>query len=213
VATDVFISVGRTWTPTQETFVREVERLLLEHDLRPRTLGRADYTAVQPLQAVNELMSQCAGVVVLAFERLHIDAGQERRGTPEEVAFADAILPTPWNQIEAAMAYAKGLPLLVFVEDRLRREGLLDQGYDWYVQSVSLDPATLRSPETIGRLNDWKTRLTKSGRRKEIGTSGAVDSMTIAELVGSLRPSQLWAVLIALGTLLAAAFWLGKIVP
>ena len=44
-------------------------------------------------------------------------------------------LPTVWNQIEAAMAYTLGRPLLVIVEDGLVSEGLLEGKYDWIVQS------------------------------------------------------------------------------
>jgi len=67
-------------------------------------------------------------------------------------------LPTPWNQIEAAMAYAAGLPFLVIVEKGLREEGLLDRGYDWYVQTITPDIAALVSTEFNGILASWRTR-------------------------------------------------------
>src|SRR3984893_8042985 len=59
--------------------------------------------------------NRCYGAVVLAFERTRIELGVSRPGAKSEKVLKDVRLPTVWNQIEAAMAYTSGLPLLVLV--------------------------------------------------------------------------------------------------
>jgi hypothetical protein len=126
----VFVSVGGTATEHQEAFVRAVEDRLRSEGLVPHTVGRNTFSADAPLKTVVELLDTCSGAVVIALERSYFPSGAEQRGGPKEVALTDVKLPTPWNQIEAAMAYARGLPLMVIVEAGLKSEGLLEHGYD-----------------------------------------------------------------------------------
>jgi len=109
----IFVSVGGTATPRQEDLVRAIEDRLRAERLLPQTVGRNTFSADAPLKAVNELMQQCSGAVVIGLERLWFESGLDRRGGPKEKRLEDVRLPTPWNQIEAAMAYGKGPPLLV----------------------------------------------------------------------------------------------------
>ena len=155
----IFLSVGRTSTKEQEDFVKAVEDFLQNHGLIPQTLGRTFFSSMQPLKAVDDLMRQCYGVVIVAFERIQIEAGIEKRGSPEEHRLENTALPTVWNQIEAAMAYTLGHPLLVIIESGLRSEGLLERGYDWYVNWVNLSKAALNEREFQGVFSDWKRRV------------------------------------------------------
>jgi hypothetical protein len=158
IGIDVFLSVGRT-TPDQESFVAAVESYLQANDLRPRTVGRIEFSSEQPLKRVQRLMRECSGAVILAYERLYIQDGIDRRGSDAEEALGPCSLPTVWNQIEAAMAYTLGRPLLVMVEVGLRDEGLLEPGHDWYVQRIQLEAATLAGKEFLGVFADWKQRV------------------------------------------------------
>ncbi len=216
MTTDIVLSVGRPATDEQEAFVKEVERLLEEHDLTPHNLGRTDYSAAQPLQAIEELMDRCSGSVIIAFERLFVEAGVERRGSAEARTVASEGVTTVWNQIEAAMAYVKHQPLLVIVEKEIIQQGLLSHGGDWHVQQVPLDPKELRSPETIGRLKEWKSRVIA---RSETARQGSVESpaappsiekMTVGQIVGAMTPAQLRAAIVGAAGLLTSAFLLGR---
>lgn len=155
----VFLSVGRVSTPRQEDFVRGIETYLEANNLQPQTVGRTYFSSKQPLVTINELMAQCSGTIVVAFERLMINAAVERRGSDKETLLKDVRLPTVWNQIEATIAYARGHPLLVIVESGLKGEGLLQYGYDWYVQEVDVNNLVLTSREFIGVFADWKRRV------------------------------------------------------
>jgi hypothetical protein len=168
-AANVFLSVGRTSTARQETFVSALEQLMRRNGLRPQTVGRTSFSVDQPLKHVMSLMRECSGTMIVAFERVHVERGAERRGSESEVRLADCGLPTVWNQIEAAMSYVIDLPLMVLVEHGLRSEGLLEKGYDWYVQSVDLDPKTLKGLEFRGVFDDWKSRV--KGRAAAVPTA------------------------------------------
>jgi hypothetical protein len=155
VPINVFVSVGRALAPAQEAFISSIERHLTQKGLRPRTLGRSEFTHSQPLQFVNKLMDRSGGVLVIALERISIEVGTERPGTPHERLVAHEAIPTPWNQIEAAFAYAKRIPLMVVKENKVRAEGLLEGKYDWYVHSTELDPEFVHTPEFEGTLESW----------------------------------------------------------
>ena len=204
----VFVSVGSTANEAQEAFVRAVEDRLRSEGLVPHTVGRNTFSSDSPFRTITELMDRCSGVVVIALERLHIAQGSEKRGGPGESALSDVRLATSWNQIEAAMAHSRGFPLLVLVEEGLRADGLLEKGFDWYVQTVKLEPASLQTSVFNGVLASWKEKLGAAGRRTAAPTPSASE-LTVAQLLGSLKPAQLWSALAALAALVAAAFALG----
>lgn len=204
---NVFVSVGGTSTEKQEAFVRAVEDRLRSEGLVPHTVGRNTFSANAPLKTVSELLDRCSGTVVIALERTYFGAGIEKRGGPKESALTEVKLPTPWNQIEAAMSYTCGLPLMVIVEAGLKSEGLLEPGYDWYVQWVKPEAAALSSNEFNGVLSSWKQKM-RDAPKKEVLSKTPAD-LTIAELLGGLTPVQLWSLLVALAALVAGAFALG----
>lgn len=215
MAVDVFLSVGRTSTPEQEAFVAAVERCLLEHGLQPHTLGRSDWSSAQPLKAIRELMERCSGAAVIAFERVHIADGVDLADRDRDRKINNAGLPTIWNQIEATMAHLLGLPLLVFVEEGLRSEGLLESRYDWMVQWIDLDPAALQRNPCMGMVEDWTTRVldvhetrSTSPPPAEPATQDIADR-TLGEILGQLKPGQLRALIAGCIAVLGAAFTLG----
>ncbi|WP_216920648.1 hypothetical protein [Synechococcus sp. CCAP 1479/9] len=209
----VFVSVGATATAEQESFVRSIEDRLRSESLIPKTVGRNTFSADAPLKAITELMEKCSGIVVIALERSYFPSGLDKRGGPRQVTLAETRLPTPWNHIEAAMAYTKHLPLLVIVEDGLKAEGLLEPGYDWYVQTLPLAETALGSNEFNGVLADWKEKVLASEPPPPLRGLNPAE-LSMLELVGALRPVQLWSVAIALAGLLAGAFSLGaRLVP
>jgi hypothetical protein len=205
----IFVSVGRTSTSEQEDFVKAIEDRLRAEGLTPCTVGRNYWTAGAPLKKVMELMRECVGVVIIALERTYFPAGVERRGHPESLDLKEVRLATPYNQVEAAMAYCFGHPLLVIVEDSIRKEGLLERGNDWYVQSMKPQPASLQTTEFNGIFAAWKDQLNGPRSDNGLGSKPNVAEMSIGQLIGSLKPVQLWAVLGAIAVLVVGAFSLG----
>ena len=212
---DVFVSVGTGLNAAQEAFVSAVEERLKAVGLNPCTIGRNTFSTEAPLHAVIELMDRCVGTVIVAVERYRVESGVERRASPQEKPLSGVAFPTAWNQIEAAMAYGRGLPLLVLVDEQLRCDGLLERGNDWFVHEVPLDPAALNDPSFTGLLKDWRDRIV---RRQEKTAAAAPPeaakrldpaSMTIGELLGALKPAQLWTSLVGVSAAILGAFYLG----
>jgi hypothetical protein len=214
----VYISAGSSGNRQQEDFVIAMQSYLAAQGLAPRTVGRNYFKNQQPLQAVAECMRECAGVGIVAFERVYVEKGIERRDSPQQVGLSDVKIPTIWNHIEGAIAYTLSLPLLVLAEKDLRIKGLLEGGYDWYVQRITLDQSVFSSPEFVGIFNDWKERcsshtlaLRDQNQRKPFDPVG----MSVGQLLSALRPGQLWAALVALSGALVGiatlAFKLGGI--
>jgi hypothetical protein len=211
---NIFVSVGATSNEQQEIFVRAVEERLRNEGFIPHTVGRNTFSSDAPLKKVTELLDSCDGAVVIALERSFFPSGTDKRGGPNESEISNIKLPTPWNHIEAAMAYSRRLPLMVVVESGLKSEGLLEHGYDWYVQWIKPIPSALTTPEFNGVLADWKSKVqthdvesAKVGKKDELSKSPA--DLTVQELLGGLRPAKLWSLLGALAAVVVAAFALG----
>jgi hypothetical protein len=185
-----------------------VEDRLRSEGLIPHTVGRNTFSSDSPFKAVTELMNRCCGVVVIAMERLHVAQGSEKRGGPNESALSDVKIATAWNQIEATMAYCRGFPLLVLAEEGLRADGLLEKGFDWYVQSIKVDPSSLHTQVFNGVLASWKEKLGARSKPQTTGTANPGE-LTVGQLLGALKPAQLWSALAALAGVVAAAFALG----
>jgi len=213
----IFVSVGSTSSDQQEAFVCAIEARLRAEGLVPHTVGRNTFSADAPLKAVSELMNQCAGAVVIALERSYFPSGFDKPGGPKQTPLTEVRLPTPWNQIEAAMAYSRGLPLLVIVESGLRAEGLLERGYDWFVEEVAAQAQALNTVEFSGILANWKQKVVARASTTPAAPAPAAPSaaeMSVGQIVGSLKPAQLWSLLATLGALVAGAFGLGaKLFP
>lgn len=146
--------------------MRRIEDHLRANGLVPQTVGRSYFSSQQPLKAIDILMNECVGAVVVALERTFVAQAIDRRGSPKESPLANLRLPTVWNQIEATMAYVRGHPLLVMVEDGVKPEGLLEQGYDWYVLTTRIENPPFSDPESAGVFEDWKKRVTELAARR-----------------------------------------------
>ena len=171
-----------------------IESALRSSGLAPRTVGRNDFSAKAPLKRVTEVLSECHGTVVLAYERTRSIETINRPGSPTQVVARDVRLPTVWNQIEAAMSYGAGLPLLVIVEEGLRDEGLLESKYDWYIQWVTIDEMAPGTNELRAVLSDWVKAVAEHDHESQTATSapGTKDAtqITLKEFLGnSNRPT------------------------
>lgn len=211
----VFISVGGSATSQQEDFIKMIEDRLRSENLVPSTVGRNNFSADSPLKAVKELMNECSGILVIALERTYFEKGIEKRGGANEKNLSETRYATPWNQIESGMAYVKGLPILVLLENGVKAEGLLEKGYDWYVMTLKPDQQSLGTPEFNGVLSSWKNKVQQYGVNKPKGNSSTIvtSELTIGQLIYNMKPAQLWGVLAALIALMVSIFIIGQHFP
>lgn len=91
--------------------------------LIPRTLGSSDYPSKAPLDEVIEIMEQCQGAIILGYPQVLVETGSVKSKNIEKALQ----LPTEWNHIEAALAYSKGLPIIILHHIGVSR-GVFDRG-------------------------------------------------------------------------------------
>ena len=108
------------------------------------------------------------------------------------------------------MAYSQGHPLMMIVEQGVRSEGLLERGHDWYVQTMKADPVALTTVEFNSVLASWKLKLNQHPAK--IISPMSPTELTVGELVGSMKQSQLWSLLVVVTVLIVGSFTLsGKL--
>jgi hypothetical protein len=76
-----------------------------------RRLGGGDYSKKPPLRAVIDLIQECCGALILGYPQLEFQHSA-LRSTKFQNNFR-SVYPTPWNQIEGALAYACESPVLI----------------------------------------------------------------------------------------------------
>ena len=203
---NVFISIGSRYTPDQEDFLDGLI-LLLEREMgitaRVMNFTEYDYATVSPLKAISEVMRQCHGVIVVAFERKYFPSGTEKRGSLQESLLRESLqesllrerrYPTAWNQIEAGMAFTLGLPILVLSERGLQAEGLLEEKYDWYVEHIDINRDTLTIRGVKTRVRVWCEKLDTKIDPSQTQTP-IDEQLTLQQLVTSLRLKTLFQVI------------------
>jgi hypothetical protein len=145
----VFLSYPKPHLRKQEEFVQRVSDYLTTRGFSPRTLGVTDYDMDAPLKAIRRLMLESNGLINIAFRRTLVADATVRSGTDcdesAEQMLSGIWLTSPYCQIEPAMAYQIGLPVLMFREKGVLQEGLLEKGVvGQYMPEFDLDRDMVR---------------------------------------------------------------------
>ena len=153
---DVFLS-RPTWIPDKfknglDIFLTKLNDL----KLNPRTLGTTDYPTKSPLDEVIKIMKECRGAVILGYPQIEMSSGKVKNDEINTPIF----LPTEWNQIEAGLAYASGLPLLVIHHIGVCR-GIFDRGsLNSFIFSKDFeDPTWSIQDDLSGAILSWRNDI------------------------------------------------------
>ncbi|MBV8544069.1 MAG: hypothetical protein JO093_22575 [Acidobacteria bacterium] len=210
----VFLSVGATYSETQERFVKAFEAFLNQNECQRLTVGRGNYDPRQPILQARELIEASDAVVVLAFTRTLIRSAIDKPGSKDEKEIKDLRYPTVWNQLEAAMAFGLKRPLLVIVENGLTQEAMLKDRQEFRAVGTALDVSQLQTDEFKGMFGIFKQIVASRSAEVKRSQSSPVDTWTVGELLRSLRPEQIWKVAAAVAGILSAiavaAYWVAK---
>jgi len=150
---DVFVS-RPTWVSAEfEPGLTGFLGFLKNLEINGRTLGATDYPSKSPLDEVISLMDQCAGAVILGYPQIVVTQGAIK----DKVIQEDFYLPTEWNHIEAGLAYARGLPLLVIHHLGVKR-GIFDRGAigGFLYERDLTKPAWPLAADLQGAIGKWK---------------------------------------------------------
>lgn len=210
----VFLSVGATYSETQESFVKAFEAFLSQNECQRLTVGRGNHDPRQPILQARELIEASDAVVVLAFTRTLVHSAIDKPGSKDEKEIRDVRYPTVWNQLEAAMAFGLKRPLLVIVENGLTQEAMLKDRQEFRAVATALDISQLQTDEFKGMFSVFKQIVASRSAETKSSRSSSIDSWTIGELIQNLRPDQIWKIAAAVAGVLSAvavaAYWVAK---
>lgn len=131
-----------------------MKRLALE----PYRLGAGNYTLEAPLMGVMALMKQCQGAVILGYPQYEFDASISKGGAQQKQVSIH--IPTPWNHIEATLAFRQHIPVLVVAHQGVLG-GVFNHGVTGqYVLVTDLaEPGWHKKREFQGVFREWKAKL------------------------------------------------------
>lgn len=151
---DIFVSRPSTRNSKQEQFLARLDEIFDQRDLQPVSIGQTEYPNKAPVQAVRDRMERCHGAMIVGLEQLRVIEGIEKPGA-EDTTVEDRQLPTPWNQIEAGMAFMLDLPIMIMKEDGVEG-GVFDTGpSDRAIHEITLSDRWLESQEFTDPFNEW----------------------------------------------------------
>jgi hypothetical protein len=195
----VFFSVGFTEDEEQSAFRDAVIHELRLHSLDPHTPHQTEFASDPALMAVYDEMKRSRATVVLAHKRILIEKGRDLT-KPDEPLDGRSI-PTPWNHIEAALAWSLGHPILILQEEGLVLHGLLEQPFDWHQHRVRIPKDGVLPLQVRQIIRSWAEKVRaqeaqrlaeESSRSKDSPSSELPDvtRMRISELLRSLTVAQ-----------------------
>ena len=170
----VFLSHPQPVNDEQKEFIGKLSLWLGTRGFMPRTLGVTDYSDAAPLEGIRGLMSECNGLICIAFRRTHVESGTKtvRVGKNyQSKPMNDQWLTSPWAQIEPAMAYQIGLPVLVLRESGVLDDGVLEKGIiglymPEFDLGISDDEHYLDSQEWVQISTGWEQHVRTVVRNK-----------------------------------------------
>ena len=139
----VFLSYPKPYLKVQRDFIDSVIEYLLSRGLEPRTLGVTDYDMEEPLIAIRRVMMESNGLLTVAFRRGYIENGQGKPDSDIGESYYDLSnrwITSPYCQIEPAMAFQLGIPILILRESGVIADGILEKGVTGtYLPEFDLD--------------------------------------------------------------------------
>ncbi len=159
----IFLSYPKPFNSKQVEFIDELSSYLRSRGFEPRTLGVSDYDMQEPLTAIRRLMLESNGLLTIAFRRSLIKEGVSKPKSDigeRESQLENSWLTSSYCQIEPAMAYQIGLPILILREQGVIADGVLERGViGTYMPEFNLDSDPLsyfRNIEWLQLIGIWE---------------------------------------------------------
>ena len=134
----VFVSCIGNLNPHQKDCINYISNHLKSHNITPIRYCREDYRSSGQINVIRGEMSKCKGVIIIGFKSIVINSAIYRPNTGDMKELKDICVSTPWNGIEAGMACALGLPILLINECEIS-DGIFDESInDKNISRISL---------------------------------------------------------------------------
>lgn len=169
----IFLSRPSPHLNAQVGFIDALTDALASRGFEPLTLGPGsgyDYEA--PLSGIRRLLMHSCGLVSIAFRRMHAPSATRFLGADiaerREEPINNVWLTSPYCQIEPAMAFQLGLPILILRENGVLAEGVLETGVTGlYLPQFDLDDlGFISSQASRGLLDQWGNHVRTVHRRR-----------------------------------------------
>ncbi len=121
-------------------------------------LGADLYTMDAPLKGVMNLMKTCRAAVILGYPQYEVTATLSKAATAQQEV--SAVFPTPWNQIEATLAFKQRIPVLVIAHEGVSG-GVFDYGVTGeHVHTTNLSMKDwFKKKDFQGVFQEWQKRI------------------------------------------------------
>ena len=176
---NVFLS-RPTYIPQEQQQGLEVFCSLLDMmDICPRTLGTTDYPNESPLDEILRILDTCSGMIVLGYPQLLVE-----KGILKGAQITSSLkLATEWNQIEAALAYSRNMPLLI-IHDKDVSRGVFDHGaLGNFIHETDFSDIHWSECQPIrGALKTWKEKVGNYRRVSADNTKSAEKTVLLNAL-------------------------------
>ena len=155
---EVFVSRPTVIGTGFEAAYSGFERYMRRRGLACNRLGAGNYTLDAPLKGVISLMKQCVGAIVLGYPQYEFYASIAKGGVPEESVSVS--IPTPWNQIEATLAFRQRIPVLLVPHGGVSG-GVFDRGVTggFVLQCDLIHAGWYRTEAFLGVFQRWLDKL------------------------------------------------------
>lgn len=157
----LFVSKPNLLSPRQERVWKVLFAKLELRGLTPKTLNETEYDNDLPFPAARKLLKTCDGILVLGLKQTRIKSGVHRYGTKDSIKITDEYLSTPWNQIEAGMAFMLDMPVRFFAEKGVT-QGVFEKGnHNYMIHQHKLTSTFLDGERLEKLLSDFYLEIAK----------------------------------------------------
>lgn len=124
----IFLSRPRPISQKQSEFLGKLSDQLASLGLYPKTLGMNEYGVDSPLSSVRMLMTESNGLLAVGLRRYKTDSLCHLKPDGTEEPAREQFLTSSWCQIEPAMAFQLGMPILILREKSVLPDGVFERG-------------------------------------------------------------------------------------
>lgn len=158
MATDIFISRPTYIDLKFEDGYNSFHRYLSRRGLRTLRLGAGQYTLDAPLLGVIDLIRKCKGAIILGYPQYEFFSSITKAGVPDSQFMMS--IPTPWNHIEAALAFRENIPVLIIAHEGITT-GVFDFGVTGkYIITTNLSKNNWHNTQSfLGVFRKWEMQL------------------------------------------------------
>lgn len=170
----IFLSRPNPFTREQEYFLKLLEQNINRVKMKNITLEAKEYNPHESLTCLLEMIKRCYGMVIVAFGQYYIEIGTSKKGAIINQNFYESYenlleqlwVTSPFCQIEGAIAFGNGLPILILEQYNVKIEGILKEGeHAIHAPKFSVDnyekiEAYFKNINFLYKFDEWSKQVT-----------------------------------------------------